>query len=259
MIGSTLMRSFPEFVGTTRADTGNERVLPEVDISRVEDLNKALDWAAPDAVVNCAGIVKSECDKHDASYIYAVNSSAPHTLARMTEGRCRVVHISTDCVFDGAYGARTEEEAPDATDVYGRTKASGELVGYEHCVTLRTSFIGRDHVRRRGLLEWLLTQSDEAPGYSNMLWSGLSTYELARAIGLTLSRTDLRGLYHVAGPLISKAELLRVLVAAYGLRCRVREVSEPRLDRSLNGSKFKNATDYLAPNWVEMAKELAGP
>lgn len=259
LAGAELMRSFPLALGTTHRPSSNDpRILPNVDITRADDIRKALDWVEPQAVVNCAGIVKSECDKHTPDRIIAVNSTAPHTIANLAAvSKCRVIHLSTDCVFDGTRGERMEIDSPDATDSYGRTKADGELNHYARCVTLRTSFIGVDRTHKRGLLEWLFTQKDEAMGFTRAIWSGLSMPELARAIAIVLSDEKLAGLYHVPAPSISKADLLEILVKAYNLPCRVRRVDEPFIDRSLNGEKFKLATGYEPPAWLDMAEELA--
>jgi dTDP-4-dehydrorhamnose reductase len=258
MLGSVLMR-WPDAYGTTRRHSNNPHILAGIDITRFDDLIRALDWCAPEVVINCAGIVKSECDQNRPERVIATNSVAPHVLATLTAPLgCRVIHVSTDCVFDGTRGARKESDPTDATDLYGQTKAAGELVEYNHCVTLRTSFIGIDLVRKRGLLEWLLAGEGKAVGYTNAMWSGLSTHELARAIRVAVDDKNLKGgLYHVAGPLISKADLLQVLIEAYKLPCRLQLEDEPRIDRSLYGSKFTQATGYCAPSWATMAEELA--
>jgi dTDP-4-dehydrorhamnose reductase len=257
MLGSILLQGL-ECYGTTRRHSNNPHILSGIDVTRFDDLIRAFDWAAPEAVVNCTGIVKSECEHNAPDRVIAVNSVAPHVIAAIAAPLgCRVVHVSTDCVFDGTRGSRAETDEPDATDLYGQSKAAGELLDQGHCVTLRTSFIGRDHVRRRGLLEWLLAQKDEVTGYTQAMWSGISANELARLIRrIVAPDVNLKGLYHVSGPIISKADLLQVLFDAYKLPCRVRRVDQPYIDRSLDGSKFKRAIGYAPPGWAEMAKEL---
>lgn len=258
MLGSVLMR-WPNAYGTTRRYSNNPYLLTGIDVTRFDDLRRAIDWSAPEVVINCAGIVKSECEKHERARVDAVNGDAPHVIAKLAGASgCRVVHISTDCVFDGTHGGRTEQDTPDAFDSYGRSKRDGELIDYGHCVTLRTSFIGRDPIRKRGLLEWLLAQKHDALGFTQMFWSGLSTHELARAIECVIAHTSLSGLYHVSGPVISKADLLQTLVEAYDLPIQIQRVDEPHINRTLNGRKFNDAADYSAPTWQEMAKGLAG-
>ena len=257
--GSALMRAIPDARGTTRRSSpADSRIIPNVDITSRGDLEMALAHVDPDVVVNCAGVVQSECGSRASDCVCAVNAEAPHMLAEMTaRSGCRVVHLSTDGVFDGARGGRTEAELPDANDPYGKSKASGELATYDHCLTIRTSFIGLDPMRGRGLLEWLLAQEGEITGYANMLWSGLSADELARVIAAYAIPSALSGLYHVSGPVISKADLLAELICAMDLPVHVRHVNEPRIDRTLDGSKFHQATGYVAPSWSWMAQELA--
>lgn len=263
--GSAILRAFPKAVGTTRSRLPSTagRILDNIDVTRPRDLREAIAFVRPRTIVNCVGIVKSECDKYHPDVVRAVNGETPHVLAQLArltwsaDLPCRVIHLSTDCVFDGSRGGRTESDSPDATDLYGRTKAAGELVGDPHCVTLRTSFIGHDPIHRRGLLAWLLDGTDPIDGYTEMWWSGLSAPELARVVGRVAADPSLRGLYQVAGPVISKADLLTTLLDAFGRKRVVRRVEQPRIDRTMNGDRFERITNYKPPAWTEMAKELA--
>ena len=253
--GRAIMQALPDALGTTlRKRPASSRILTDIDIAVREDLEHALDWSQASVAINCAGIVKSECDRSGFERVRAVNAIAPHLLAQTYS---RVIHLSTDCVFDGTRGGRLETDKPDAIDMYGQSKAAGELTLYDHCVTIRTSFIGWDLLRRRGLLEWLRAQRGEAVGYTRAIWSGLSAPELARVICRVLANGDLRGLYHVAGPVISKANLLETLARACCLPLAIRRVEEPVLDRSLDGERFRAETGYIAPAWATMAAELA--
>lgn len=270
MLGSVLLNMIPNAIGATRRTTSGPKMLAYVDIADPYSVREALKWSGASTVVNCAGIVKSECDKHSPERVLDVNANAPHTLAKITfDAGVYLIHISTDCVFNGTRvdGPYTEDSPTDAEDLYGRSKAAGELINYAHCATLRTSFIGRDRIYKRGLLEWLLAQDQlEISGYTRAFWSGLSTYELARAIRLAVRLNEgyvrhaqgerLQGLYHVAGPTITKAALLRLLCAAFGLKRVVQDTDEPYINRALTGTKFNAETGYTPSSWAQMAKEL---
>lgn len=286
ILGAAVMRAISDAVGSTRRPFAEvyqgfkpgRHVLAGVDITRRYDLERALALAFYDApgdpsnvVINCAGIVKSECDKHPIAYVRAVNAEAPHAIAEWAKIiKCRVIHVSTDCVFDGSRGPRTEDDKPDATDLYGRSKAEGELATYDQCLTIRTSFIGPDPLHRRGLWEWLkASDPGSIVGYTRMMWSGLSDDELAlviaelaalpeRRAGLfNITTKNLSGLYHVSGPTISKADLLDKLLDARGSDIRVQRADEPCIDRTLDGSRFRAATGYQSPTWRAMAEDLA--
>lgn len=261
MLGSALMAHFKrigtDVQGTTLLDQGSDDAILDVDITRPKDVDRAFERVWPNVAINCAGIIKSECSRHDPARVIAVNARAPHVMADIarTHG-ARFVQVSTDCVFSGRRGGYRENDPVDAEDFYGQSKAAGEIADRPDCLTIRTSFIGRDPKRRRGLLEWLLAHDGVVPGYTRVRWSGLSAPELARAVA-SVATTDLWGLYHVAGASVSKADLLEVLVQEMGLKQHIERVDAPVLNRTLDGSRFAAATGYNPPGWVEMARELA--
>ena len=150
----------------TLRDTG--RSLPDVfDQSRVirgvsaeqfETVEDAFARVRPDAVVSCIGVVKQRPEAADPVVSIAVNSLFPHRVAALCAASgARMIHISTDCVFSGRAGRYTEQDTPDATDLYGRTKHLGEVTG-PGALTLRTSIIGRELNASQGLVEWFLAQ-----------------------------------------------------------------------------------------------------
>ena len=123
MLGAALMRTFHDALGTTRRTAPAGALLPGIDITDAGHLQQAFDWARPEVVINCAGVVKSECGGHDSNYVNMVNGFVPHSIAALAYVyRCRFIQISTDCVFSGKYGARNETDECDATDLYGRSK-----------------------------------------------------------------------------------------------------------------------------------------
>lgn len=263
MLGSFLVQQYG-YVGATRrpVPAGDPRI-GDVDITNPDSLHRVLDQVTPRVVINCAGIVKSEVERVGEERVMQTNGEAPHMLADIARDRnCYVIHISTDCVFDGSRGNRLETDKPDATDLYGRSKALGEL-DRSGCVTLRTSFIGRDPTHGRGLVEWLLAATDMAPGFRRMMWSGLSTHELGKAINWVAldenehNGRDLAGIFHVSGPVISKADLLEELAQAYQMRCTIERIDGPPIDRTLYDHRFSSIRNYVPPSWNVMAKELA--
>ena len=188
-----------------------------------------------------------------------VNAQFPPLLARLCGDRgCRLIHISTDCVFSGLRGGYSEDDGPDPMDLYGRSKLLGEVTG-EGCLTLRTSMIGRELSGYTGLLEWLISRrGGRVSGFRNAVFSGLATAALSRVIAAVVSdHGDLEGLFHVAGEPISKLELLDRVNRALGLGIGVEPVDEPRLDRSLDGSRFAAATGIAVPSWDSMIAGLA--
>ena len=169
-----------------------------------------------------------------------------------------MLHMSTDCVFSGKKGYYEEGDLPDPEDLYGRTKYLGEV--YEsHCVTLRTSIIGKELSRKQGLLEWFLSQRGSVQGFRNALFSGFTTLELSRIIEKILTEYSKKGgLYHVSSDPVSKFDLLTLIKRKMGLRIEIIPAEEPRLDRSLDSTKFRKEFNYTPPAWEEMIEELSG-
>ena len=230
-----------------------------VDALRFDTVEAALDRARPDAVVNCVGVIKQLAGAKDPVQSIAINSLFPHQLSRACATRgARLIHISTDCVFDGTRGGRLATEPPDAPDLYGRSKALGEVTEAGG-LTLRTSIIGRELQGASGLVEWFLSRRGaDADGYRGAVFSGFTTAELARILFLVLEQhPGLQGLYHVAAEPIDKLALLELLNEAFAAGVTVKPRDEPRIDRSLDSMDFRTATGYVPPSWAEMVRELA--
>lgn len=229
-----------------------------VDARSLDRLAGVVADARPDAVVNAIGIVKQREDANAAIPSIEINALLPHRLAELCRAAgARLVHISTDCVFSGRKGGYTEDDAPDAEDLYGRTKLLGE-VAEANAITLRTSMIGTQIVRKTGLVEWFLAQRDRIRGYRRAIFSGFTTAELARIIELVLMRLPAAsGVYHVSGDAISKHDLLALLNERLGLGIDIAPDDEVVCDRSLDSTRFRRLSGYRPPDWPAMVDELA--
>lgn len=230
-----------------------------VDAESFDTVESALRTVRPDVVVNCIGLIKQQASAKDPLLCLTMNALLPHLLARAcTEQGCRLIHISTDCVFDGRRGGYVESDLTNAEDLYGRTKALGELTSGPH-LTLRTSIIGRELRSGASLVEWVLSQNGQTvKGFTHALFSGLTTLELSRVVrDAVLSHPDLQGLYHVSADPISKYDLVSLIAEAYGLDLKIVPSDELVIDRTLDSRRFQQATGYRAPSWPEMVNAMA--
>ncbi len=263
MLGHVLWQDFQkefEVFGTVRESRGEQgRIIEGVNAASGEGIDLAFKEAKPEIVINCIGIIKQLKEAHDPIISITVNSLFPHILARKCrEADCRLIHISTDCVFSGRKGNYSEEDTPDAEDLYGRTKLLGE-VNRPGCLTIRTSIFGRDFLKQSALLEWFLSNGGgKVRGYKNALYTGFTTQALARIVGdLITDYPQLSGLYQIASQPISKYELLVKLRQAMRLDIEIEPYDDPPCDRSLSAARFVAATGYRLPTWDEMLAELA--
>ena len=272
MLGSMAFRLLGEredlrVVGTARSASVRGRFPPESDIRTglaAEDLSGVaalLNDVRPAAVINCIGVVKQAAASHDPLQALPVNTLFPHQLARLCAlGGIRLVHISTDCVFSGRRGGYVESDEADATDLYGRSKLLGEVEG-PGAVTLRTSIVGPElnGANGFGLLEWFLAQEGPVRGFTRAVFSGLTTPELTRVIAdHVLARPQLEGVYHVSAAPISKYDLLELFAAAYGrASIAIARDDSVVIDRSLDSTRFRQATGYAPPDWRDMIEAMS--
>jgi len=235
------------------------RTIEGVDARDLSGLERAMDQARPDVVVNCIGLVKQRAEAKDPVAAITVNALFPHLAARAVTARgARFIHVSTDCVFSGNRGGYAEDDLTDAEDLYGRTKALGEVTA-PGCLTLRTSIIGREIGEGLGLVEWFLSRrhAGTCQGYTRAWFSGVTTTVLSRLVGDLIARgSALSGLYHVAGAPISKHELVVLLNEAFSAGVAIEAVDGPHIDRTLNGFRLHEATGFEAPAWPAMVREL---
>jgi len=225
-----------------------------------DDLDALLDRVRPDAVLNGIGLVKQLPAGQSPASAIRLNSLFPHELAEAWAAvGARLVHVSTDCVFSGdlpAPARYSEDDIPDARDVYGRSKLLGEILEPPG-LTLRTSIIGRELERATGLLEWFANKDGEQVfGFTNAHFSGFTTRELSRIVSRILrEHPDMSGLWQVAADPIDKYDLLLRLRSVLGVRCEIVPRDEPVINRALDASRFERAVGYRAPPWDELLEE----
>ena len=270
MLGHVLLESLAddyEVHGTVRdAERARRLGLPgelhPFEAFAPEGLGPLLADVRPALVVNAIGLVKQLEDASRPLPAITLNALFPHQLATACgEAGARLVHVSTDCVFSGALQpprAYTEEDVPDARDVYGRTKLLGE-VSEPGALTLRTSIIGWELERATGLLEWFAAQNGRSVnGFTRAIFSGLTTRALGRVIAaVARDHPDLSGLYQVSADPISKYDLLVRLRDALGMSTEIEPVDEPAINRALDSSRFRAATGLEIPSWPAMIDEYA--
>ena len=270
MLGNAVLRLFAQSpgykaIGSARS-SGVLRLLPDglrdsvlcgVDVESFDSLTRLFVNARPDVVINCIGLVKQLAEADDPLSAIPINALLPHRLARLCDvAGARLVHMSTDCVFSGAKGMYTEADMSDAKDLYGRSKYLGE-VDYPHAITVRTSIIGHELSGAHSLVGWFLAQQGSVKGFRRAIFSGLPTVELARVIrDHVLPHPELRGLYHVSTEPINKFDLLALIARAYGKTIAITPDDKLVIDRSLDSSRFREATSYQPEPWPELVRRM---
>jgi dTDP-4-dehydrorhamnose reductase len=235
------------------------RVLEAVDASDLASVDRLLREMRPAVIVNAIGAIKQRVEAQNALTSITINALLPHRIAAVArEWEGRTIHFSTDCVFSGQRGGYTEEDEPDAVDLYGLTKRLGEIAG-RSALTLRTSFIGRELQHRESLLEWFLAQDHgQVKGFRRVWWSGVTSSHLAEVVADVIERHhDVHGLYHLSSDRISKYDLLVGLRDGLHLDIDIQPDEGPLCDRSLDGRRWVQTTGYRCPSWDALIRQLA--
>ena len=237
----------------------DERVIAGVDCTDFPAVAGVLARIEPQVVVNCVALTKRREGSSNADASIALNACLPQQLAGWCgKHAARLIHFSTDCVFTGRTGGYTEKSVPDAEDLYGRSKALGEVAG-DGALTLRSSFIGRELVHGTELLEWFLAQRGRRiQGYRQALYTGVSNLFMAQFVGDIIAvHPQLAGLYNLASEVVSKFDLLCLARDAFGLDIEIEPDDSFVCRRDLDGSRLQQALGIKPPSWREMMAGLA--
>ena len=200
-----------------------------------EDFNiESCDWGSldekikenfPSIIINCAGIIPQKVDKSNISSYIKVNTLFPHKLQEISiKYNCKLIHITTDCVFSGNIGNYIETDTHDAKGIY------------DACV-IRTSIIGESDTYKVGLLEWVRNHKNKKiNGYTNHIWNGITCLTLAKIIDEIIKKnTYWKGVKHIfSSDSVSKYELCCIINKIYDLNITIIPVIVNKKDMRLS-------------------------
>lgn len=225
------------------------------DVTNLAKFDNYLNERHFDIIINCIGVLNQNADEEKAVAVL-LNSYLPHFLEnKYKNSNTKIIHLSTDCVFSGNLGQYREDSFKDGNTFYDRTKAIGEIYSGRN-LTFRTSIIGPDHnLDGIGLFNWFMNSKRQVDGYSKVIWTGITTIELARCIDKAIEK-DLTGLYHlVPKESIDKYTLLSLFKETFNRHDIIINKSEKKsLDKSLINTRTD--FDYNIPTYNEMIKDM---
>ena len=190
-----------------------------------------------DVIINCAGVIPQSSKQRliNTRLFYTVNSLFPVILSEIsTSLSCKMIHITTDCVFSGTKGNYNEESQHDETNNYGISKSLGELC---NATIIRTSIIGEEINNKRSLLEWVISNKNgEINGYKNHFWNGVTCYQLAKIVYEIIDKSLYwSGVKHIYTPnAVSKYQLVSYINETYDLNIKINPFNtEQIIDKTL--------------------------
>lgn len=232
------------------------------DVYDLPDFKRKLIQIEPDIIVNAIGILNDKSEIQPLNTYY-INTILPKWLEHYYRATtCKIIHLSTDCVFSGKRGDYLDFDDKDEESTYGLSKNFGELDN-EKDLTLRMSIIGPELKAGKGLFDWFMRQTKEVKGYSNVYWTGITTLELAHIIDLAIQK-NAHGLYHVVpDSCISKYDLLLSIKQIFHKKISIKKDEKVHCNKTLIPSSpsfiepIKDYNEMLIDlkNWMNLHKE----
>jgi dTDP-4-dehydrorhamnose reductase len=266
MLGSDLL--------TRLAMAGHEvtgRDIDELDITSREACREAVGEVSPDAVINAAAYTNVDGCESDREGCFAVNArGVEHLVLACRDRGIRMVHFSTDYVFDGRKGTPYREDDPcSPLNVYGESKREGErllMEATENFLLVRTAWLygrgGKNFVRT--ILEKAAT-TGRLEVVADQVGSPTYSWDLAGAVCLLLERGQ-RGIFHITnrGTTSWYAFACKILELAGKTGVAVSPVTTERFPRPavrprysvLSGRKFAEATGRTLRFWPLALEEF---
>ncbi len=240
-----------------------------VDITNGSNTSAFIAQIKPDVIVNCAAFTNVDACETRISEAFAVNATGAKNIAQAgKESGARVIHISTDYVFDGTRNEPySETDQPNPLSVYGKSKLEGELAIQEISDTyaiIRTAWLYGPY--KKNFVTTVLDLGRKNRSVSVVTdQCGCPTYtaDLSYAIGSIISR-NLRGLYHVTNAgTCSRYEWAKKIFALTGEQVSVlplkaadykRAAAVPQ-NSSLDCTKYTTASGHKMRPWQEALEE----
>ena len=203
----------------------------ELDVTEPTQLGRRLELERPDVVINCAAWTDVDGAETAEEAAFAVNGrGAGNLAAAAAEVEARIVHVSTDYVFDGAKGAPyVESDQPAPLSAYGRTKLAGEeavaAANKRHFIVRSAGLFG---VGGSNFVETMLRLADtqsEVLVVRDQVGSPTYTWHLAYGIVRLIEGIEY-GIHHMAASgQCSWYEFAREIFEQAQVECRVLSIT----------------------------------
>lgn len=204
-LGSNLFneikKSDDKVLGTIYSQSKHDDI--KLDIRNIDSIQKCVSEINPDVIINCVADTRLDFLETHPDLAFSVNSDGPKNIATVTkQNMSKLIHISTDSVFDGKEGNYSEKDIPNPINVYAQSKLDGEkniqklLKNY---VIVRTNFFGYND-DGNFLFNWVLHNlKNNIPftGFADIVFSPLEITNLSKLLH-ELCKTTFQGMLHLS-------------------------------------------------------------
>ena len=214
---------------------------------------KNIEKIKPDYIINCVGLLKSklrEEDLNDKINCLEINSILPLRLS-LKFPSSKIIHISSNGIFEGSQGNYSENDPATCNDFYGKSKLLGEVYS-RNVMNIRTSIVGFEKHKNRypSLLNWFIeNKSKTLFGYTNHYWNGITNLSLSKLL-LALIINDLFNVQQLnisSKKIITKFDLLNLFNRK--LNNGKTKILSKRSKKSSNNTLSSNHKKLLSKLW----------
>jgi dTDP-4-dehydrorhamnose reductase len=240
-----------------------------LDLTQKEEVTKIVQDKKIDYIVNCAAYTAVDKAEDDVELCYKINRDAVKNLAEAAKGKARIIHVSTDYVFDGrAATPYKETDVPNPQSVYGKSKREGEEALIAICpesIIIRTAWLYS--IYGNNFVKTMLRLGKERPEL-NVVYDqkGTPTYaaDLAQAILSIIVYTEKgktfhSGIYHYSNEGITTwFDFTEKILQLAGINdCTVHPIPTDQYPTKatrpmysvLDKTKIKKTFDIIVPEW----------
>ena len=222
----------------------------EMDITRYDECEKVIDEYRPDVVVNCAAHTKVDLCETDIENAYRINAIGPKNLAMLSKKMdFKLVHISTDYVFDGEKEIpRREDDETHPVSIYGKSKLYGEEMVRqfaENYFIIRTAWLYGDGNNFVRTMLKLSKDHKELNVVNDQIGNPTYTKDLALAVR-NLSETEYYGTYHgTCNGSCSWNTFAKKIFELMNIRITVNEVDSSAFVRPAKRPAFSKLDNFM--------------
>ena len=193
-----------------------------LDITDEKQVIDCFNDVKPSVVINCAANTNIDFLESNTSTAYSINGEGVRNLAvTCKKSDVRLIHISTDGIFDGIHGKYTEEDEPTPINVYAKSKIIGEKNIIKNClnhVIVRTNFYG-NHPQGKSLFNNILSKlknGKQFTGFDDVIFSPLEVSNLSDLI-YDVTFSNYRGILNLSSnEFISKYQFCCKMAEVFG-------------------------------------------
>lgn len=188
-----------------------------IDVRNIESIKNIVEKINPDIIVNCAAKTDLDNIENEPKNAFDVNAYGAENISKIaSKFSKRLIHISTDSIFDGKKGNYSEKDKPNPINEYSKSKKLGEDLVKENSnnfVIVRTNFYG-NHKEGKFLFNWILEnfkQNKKFGGFTNIFFNPLEIENLSVSL-LELAQSSYTGILHLgADKVYSKYEFAKII------------------------------------------------